>query len=261
MLCMRIHWILRYTFIEYRMSHGMYEYALEGVRSPYTLYEALLVHSCDITLSYQWYDSFVCVTWRMRVCISAWQHTWCVTSLIYVCDIPHPYVWHDSLIRVTRLIHTCDISHSYVQHEWALIRMWDMNEYSSICVTWMMIHWYVWHVLCMYSACVLLRSRVGGAPSHTHTHMHLDTHTHSCYYHLDTHPHSSYEDLASAVHLLNTHLVHQYITHTLFHMHIGMRDIDSESTQCSRYTCYTLHMLDTRYTTYYMWCRHLIAMC
>ena len=33
------------------------------------------------------------------------------------CDMTHSYVWHDSFICVTWLIHMCDMTHSYVCHD------------------------------------------------------------------------------------------------------------------------------------------------
>jgi len=59
-----------------------------------------LIHMCDMTHSYVWHDSFICVTW-----------------LIHMCDKTHSYVWHDSFICVTWLIHMCDMTHSYVWHD------------------------------------------------------------------------------------------------------------------------------------------------
>jgi len=58
---------------------------------------------CDMTHSYVWHDSFICVTW-----------------LIHMCDMTHSYVSHDSFIRVTCLIHMCDMTYT-----------------SSICETWL----------------------------------------------------------------------------------------------------------------------------
>jgi len=86
-----------------------------------------LIHTCDMTRSYVWQDSFVCVT-----------------CLIHTCDMARSYVWHDSFIRVTWLIHMCDMSHSYVWYDsftcvtW-LIHMCDMTH---MCDT---THSYVWH--------------------------------------------------------------------------------------------------------------------
>jgi len=82
-----------------------------------------------------WYDSFIRVTWLIRM-----------------CDMTHSYVWHDSFRCVTWLIYKCNMAHSYVWHE--LIHLFDMN--SFICVTWLiqmcdMTQSYVWHAsfICM----------------------------------------------------------------------------------------------------------------
>jgi len=59
---------------------------------------------CDMTHSYVWHASFICVTW-----------------LICVCDMTHSNVWRDSSIRVAWLIYMCDMTHSHicggVQHD------------------------------------------------------------------------------------------------------------------------------------------------
>ena len=58
--------------------------------------------ACDMTRSYVWHDSFICVT-----------------RLVHMCDMTHSYVWHDSFISVTCLTPLCldplvrDITHLY----------------------------------------------------------------------------------------------------------------------------------------------------
>jgi len=70
---------------------------------------------CDMTHSYVWHDSFLCVTW-----------------LIPMCDMTHSYVWHDSLICVSWLINMWDMTHSYVWHDsFATSYVWHD---SFICV-------------------------------------------------------------------------------------------------------------------------------
>jgi len=72
---------------------------------------------CDITHSYVWHDSFVCVTWLIHMCDMTHSYVWhdsfmCVTWLIHMCAMTHSCVWHDSFICVTRLIHLCAIPHA-----------------------------------------------------------------------------------------------------------------------------------------------------
>ena len=96
----------------------------------------------NMTDSYVWHDSFICVTW-----------------LIHMCDITSPYVWHDSFRRVTSPIHMCDMTHSYVWHD------------SFICVTWLshtsdMTSPYTWHnsitcVTWLMHMCDMTHSYVG----------------------------------------------------------------------------------------------------
>ena len=75
-------------------------------RTKLALLRACTCH--DMTHSYVWHDSFICVTW-----------------LIYMCDMPHWNVWHDSFVCVTWLICMCDMTHLYVLHD------------SFVCVTWL----------------------------------------------------------------------------------------------------------------------------
>ena len=106
---------------------------------------------CDMTHSYVWHDSFICVTWLIHMCDMIHAHVWhdsfiCVTRLIHMCDMTHSYVWHDSLTCVIWLIHMCDMTHSCVWHD------------SFICVTRLihmcdMTHSYVWKDTRMDESC------------------------------------------------------------------------------------------------------------
>jgi len=49
----------------------------------------------DMTHSYVWRDSFICVPWPS-----------------HMCNTTHPYVWRGESIRVIWLIHMCDMTHS-----------------------------------------------------------------------------------------------------------------------------------------------------
>ena len=77
----------------------------------------------DMTHSYAWHDSLICVTW-----------------FIHACDLIHSCVWHDSFMCVTWLIDVCDMILSYAWHN------------SFICVTWFICmyearHTYAWVIL------------------------------------------------------------------------------------------------------------------
>jgi len=59
-----------------------------------------LSYVCDVTRSYVWHDSFICV-WRDSFICVTWLIYMCVTWLIHTCDVTHWNVWHVSLICVT----------------------------------------------------------------------------------------------------------------------------------------------------------------
>jgi len=110
---------------------------------------------CDMTHSYVWHDSFICVTWLIRMCVMTHSHVLhdsfiCVTWLIDVRDMTRWCVWHDSCIRVTwlvshqrvsapasailmcvtRLIHMQAMTHFPGKSHWLLL-------YSNIKKVWM----------------------------------------------------------------------------------------------------------------------------
>ena len=75
-------------------------------------------HACptrDITDSYVWRDSFICVTRHIHMCDVTNSHACpsrdrtysCVTWLIHMCDVTHSHVC-DSFVCATWHIHMCD---------------------------------------------------------------------------------------------------------------------------------------------------------
>jgi len=89
-----------------------------------------LIHTCDVTHSYMWHDSIICVKW-----------------LIHICDMTHSYVWCDSFIYGTRLNRICNMTHCCVgTMSLSSLRPLKM----AVCVTWLirmydMTHLYQWH--------------------------------------------------------------------------------------------------------------------
>jgi len=87
------------------------------------LFVKSLNHTCDMTHSYVWHDSFIWVsTPALRsprtasgyVCPVTWRSFLCVTSVLHMYRRTHSYAWHASFICVTCPIPMCDISLSYV---------------------------------------------------------------------------------------------------------------------------------------------------
>ena len=77
------------------------------------------VHMCDMTRSYAWHNSFICVSWHVHVCDMTHP---CATWLIYMRDMTHANVWLDTCVRESCLqwqawlIHMCDIHMSDKTH-------------------------------------------------------------------------------------------------------------------------------------------------
>ena len=76
----------------------------------------ITIHTCGMTHSYVWHDSFICVTWCIHMCDMMHSHVChdsfvCATWLIRMCDMTHSYVGHDSFIRATWHIQMCDMTH------------------------------------------------------------------------------------------------------------------------------------------------------
>ena len=73
----------------------------------------------DMTHSYVWHDSFICVTWFVYnvfirlVLVDSFIHwvIWqCIILLMW--HMTYAYVWHDSFLCVTWIIYMCDMTHS-----------------------------------------------------------------------------------------------------------------------------------------------------
>ena len=79
------------------------------------------IHMRELTYLHVWLESYICVTWLIRMCDMTHSYVWhdsfiCVTWLIHMCDMTHSYMWHDSFICVAWFIHRCDMIHSHVWH-------------------------------------------------------------------------------------------------------------------------------------------------
>jgi len=88
---------------------------------------------CDMTPSYVWHDSFICVTWLIHMCVTWLIHmfTWDMTQLPNIKR--HATLWHDSFICVTWLLHMGDMTHSDLHES---IHMWhdSIHIYMNVCV-------------------------------------------------------------------------------------------------------------------------------
>jgi len=106
-----------------------------------------LIHTCEVTHSYVWNDSFMHVTWLIHVCDmthayfelgSANQrchdvkHSHHMTWLIHTSDMTHSYVWKDSFIlgsanerfNYIDMTHWHDMTHPYVRQNSIIPQTW-----------------------------------------------------------------------------------------------------------------------------------------
>jgi len=139
--------------------------------SPYARPNSLMCMPCmcNMTDSYVWHDSFICVTWCVCMCGVTHSYVWhdsfiCVTWLVHAWDMTHWYVWRDSLMCLAWSIHVCDMTQSTVcdlTQTCASMHVWmshvthmnesyhnyervmpHLNELIHMCD---MTHSYVWH--------------------------------------------------------------------------------------------------------------------
>jgi len=102
-----------------------------------------LIHTCDMTHSYIRLDSFLCATWPLDLGgILIETLVFNVTWLLHVCDITHSYVWHDSSTLVTCLIHDLCMSVTWrlihMSHVW--IYKWGTTQVHETCDSVWMSH-------------------------------------------------------------------------------------------------------------------------
>ena len=107
-----------------------------------------------------------------------------------MCDMTHSYVWHDSIICVTWLIHMCDMTHSYVWHGkfTCQIHVWHG---SFTCVTWQIHVWHgsftcatcqihVWHGSFTYVTRLICTRDMAHSNARELLHRHLRCLVHRC---------------------------------------------------------------------------------
>jgi len=90
---------------------------------------------CDVTHSYIWRDSFICVTCLIHTCDMSRSYVWHASQhtcrSLGIFDVTHSYVWHDTFVSVAWLIHLYVWHDSFIREAW-LIRPCDMTD-SNTC--------------------------------------------------------------------------------------------------------------------------------
>jgi len=143
--------------------------------------EKWLDHVWEITQLYMWKDSsicendsFICVPWRIRTCVTRLNHTWKFITW-YVTMMTHPYmknvssifgkvlvrmyvysdecvrVWHDTIIcgKVARgmcrwwLFHMWEMTHSYMRIDPSINEKWLIRMSKVSCDIW---RWWLFHM-------------------------------------------------------------------------------------------------------------------
>ena len=96
---------------------------------------------CDMTHSHVWLDQFKCVHHHQFL----GQYYGCVCEVTYSDgDMTDSYVWHDSSMCVIWLVHMCDMTHPHMCDLTRLIHIYVTRHESSTCVRHDS-STYVWH--------------------------------------------------------------------------------------------------------------------
>jgi len=104
------------------------------------------VQMCDMTHSYVWRDSFICVTWLI-LCVFTLlpQLRWhdCFTRVwrdLFICDVTYSHAWRDSFICVTWLIPRVFTPLTQLRwHDSFTYVTWLIHMWRDLftCVTWL----------------------------------------------------------------------------------------------------------------------------
>jgi len=89
----------------------------------------------DMTYSYSWHDSFVCVPWRIYMCDMTHSHVCCesfvgVPWLICMYAINNFYVGHNAFMCA--MTHSCVCRDSFIRVPWRSIHM-DETTHANVC--------------------------------------------------------------------------------------------------------------------------------
>jgi len=72
--------------------------------------------------------------WRVLLVCVRW-------AFMCMYDMSRSYVWHDSFICMTCPVHMCDMSHSYVRHDLFICVQWAFICVCDVCVCAFMCAW------------------------------------------------------------------------------------------------------------------------
>ena len=121
---------------------------------------------CDMTPSYVWHDSCICVTWRFVPY---------ATCLLYTYDTTTSYMWHDSSTYIPWVFLLCNMtSFPYMQRHYPALlqsRVTHLNysylwhgfsicviNHSSVCIPWLLHMYDITHACTCNHACLTQRA-------------------------------------------------------------------------------------------------------
>ena len=88
-----------------------------------------LIYNGRMTYLHMRHDSFICVTWIIRICDVSISCVWHALCIMY--GTASSYVSHDSFIWGASLMCTSDMTHLHVWHYWFICLTWLIHRHLT----------------------------------------------------------------------------------------------------------------------------------